>query len=101
MNTHELLNLFLAAQASQNHGVRTIEWYRYEVSRFFDWLQANNLHNGNWLQASVINTYLAASRKADRSPQRKEKKGNEPATIAGHYRGLHALFCLAERPGLH
>jgi hypothetical protein len=54
MSAHELLDLFLAAQASQNHSVRTIEWYRYEIDRFFNWLLAAGLNNGNWLQPSAI-----------------------------------------------
>jgi site-specific recombinase XerD len=88
MNAHELLDLFLAAQASQNHSVRTIDWYRYEVGRFFAWLQTNNLHNGNWLHAAVIERYLADSRSS----------GNQPATVAGHYRGLRVFFAwLVER----
>lgn len=93
MNANDLLDLFLAAQASQNHSARTIEWYRYEIQRFFTWLQTNSLHNGNWLQASVIERYLAASREGEKTTGiGKKPNGNEPATVAGHYRALRVFF---------
>jgi len=82
MLANESLDLFLAAQASQNHSLRTIQWYRYEVDRFFTWLLAAHLGNGNWLQPEVIERYLADSRAS----------GNQPATVAGHYRGLRVFF---------
>jgi site-specific recombinase XerD len=52
------------------------------VQRFFDWLLASKLQNSNWLQPEVIELYLAASRRS----------GNQPATVAGHYRALSAFF---------
>jgi integrase/recombinase XerC len=88
MSIDELLRMFLAAHAAANHSPRTIEWYRAEVMRFFAWLRANNLHNGNWLRPQVIELYLAS----DRADEAAGRKGNSPFTIAGHWRALKGFF---------
>jgi site-specific recombinase XerD len=82
MTVDELLEQFLAGHLSAGHSPRTVDWYRYELRRFFDWLLAQRLHNGNWLRPEVIESYLAASRAG----------GNAPATVAGHYRALQGWF---------
>lgn len=82
MNVTDLLDQFLAGHLAAGHSPKTVEWYRYEVARFFDWLLKNGLNNGNWLRPEIIERYLAASRAA----------GNAPATVAGHYRGLQGFF---------
>ncbi|MFN8468236.1 MAG: tyrosine-type recombinase/integrase [Caldilineaceae bacterium] len=82
MDVQTLLTLFLAHHESAAHSHRTIEWYRYQIQRFFDWLVESKLQNSNWLQPEVIELYLASSRHA----------GNESATVAGHYRALSAFF---------
>lgn len=84
----ELLAAYLDSHVASGHSGRTAEWYEYQVRRFLAWLQANDLHRSDWLHPYVIERYLAASR----------IKGNTPATIAGHYRGLHGFFgWLAQR----
>lgn len=88
MSVHDLLDLYLQALAALNRSHRTIRWYEDQVRRFLAWLAATNRHNGNWLQRPVIEAYLSASRTA----------GNEPATVAGHYRALRGFFAfLVER----
>lgn len=82
MSVDELIEQFLAAHLSAGHSRRTVDWYRYELRRFFAWLMAERLHNGNWLKPEVIERYLAHSR----------ERGNQPATVAGHYRGLRGFF---------
>lgn len=89
MNVDELIDQFLAGHVSAGHSSRTVDWYRYELRRFFAWLVANQLHNGNWLKPAIIERYLAASRES----------GNQPATVAGHYRGLHGFFGWLVRRG--
>lgn len=81
-NVEQLLDQFLAGHLAAGHSRRTVDWYGYEVRRFFAWLLAERLHNGNWLSPEVIERYLAASR----------ERGNQPATLAGHYRGLQGFF---------
>jgi site-specific recombinase XerD len=83
MDAESLLELYLAGHIAAGHSLRTVEWYRYEVGRFFSWLIAAGLHNGDWLRPEVIEAYLAHSREVD---------GNAPATVAGHYRALQG-FC--------
>ena len=88
MNVDDLLIMFLDAHASANHSQRTIDWYGFEIRRFFTWLQANDLQNGNWLRPEIIERYLASDRAA----------GNSPFTTAGHWRALKGFFgWLAER----
>lgn len=94
MSVDELLRMFLAHHAALNHSERTIEWYRSEIVRFFAWLRANSLQNGNWLRPEVIELYLAA----DRRDEAAGKRGNSPFTIAGHWRALKGFFAwLVER----
>lgn len=90
MSVDELLEQFLAGHVSAGHSPRTVDWYRYEVGRFFAWLLASRLQNGNWLRPEIIERYLAESR---------ERDGNEPATVAGHYRGLQGFFNWLQRRG--
>lgn len=90
MKIDDLIAMFLASHASANHSERTIGWYRDELRRFFRWLEASGLHNGNWLRPEIIEMYLAADRLP---PQQKS-----PWTIAGHYRALKGFFrWLADR----
>jgi integrase/recombinase XerD len=87
MSVDSLLALFLQS-LSIDRSPRTIRWYEEQVNRFLRWLQTSNLHNGNWLKREIIEQYLAASRTS----------GNQPATIAGHYRALRGFFAwLVER----
>jgi site-specific recombinase XerD len=87
MSVYELLTLFLQS-LSVDRSPRTIRWYDEQVRRFLHWLAANRLHNGNWLSREIIEQYLAASRAS----------GNQPATVAGHYRALRGFFAwLVER----
>lgn len=82
MNVDDLIRMFLASHASRNHSERTIEWYRDELRRFFCWLQASQMHNGNWLRPEIIEQYLARDRADKKSPW----------TVAGHYRALKGFF---------
>jgi len=82
MDVEELLAMFLDSHASANHSLRTIDWYRCEVRRFFAWLRKENLQNGNWLRTEIIERYLAADRKLQRSP----------FTVGGHHRALKGFF---------
>lgn len=82
MSVFDLLALFCQSLAAKNRSPRTIDWYRYEIRRFFAWLAAAGLHSGNWLAPEVIERYLADARAA----------GNAPATVAGHYRALVGWF---------
>jgi integrase/recombinase XerD len=82
MSVHELLSLYLQSLAALNRSQRTIQWYDEQVLRFLVWLEGQRLHNGNWLRRDIVEAYLAASRKA----------GNQPATVAGHYRALRGFF---------
>jgi integrase/recombinase XerC len=98
MNVEDLLAMFLDSHASANHSLRTIDWYRSEINRFFAWLRSENLNNGNWLRAEIIERYLAADRKEIDLPNGKRKRANSPFTIAGHYRALKGFFAwLADR----
>jgi integrase/recombinase XerD len=83
MNVHDLLAVFLAYHRAAGHSPATVQWYSDEIERFLAWLVASGLHNGNWLQAAVVERYLAESRTTD---------GNAPATVATHYRGLKGFF---------
>jgi integrase/recombinase XerC len=88
VSVDELLVMYLDSHASAGHSAGTIGWYRYELQRFFAWLQACGLHRSDWLQLAVVERYLASSREA----------GNAPATVAGHWRALRGFFgWLAER----
>lgn len=83
MSVDDLLDQFLAEHVAAGHSPKTVDWYEAEVKRFLRWLLANQLQNGNWLKPEVVVRYLAESRKLDH---------NAPATVAGHYRGLHGFF---------
>lgn len=82
MRIDDLIVMFLDAHASTNHSERTIDWYRYEIRRFFTWLEAEGLHNGNWLRPEIVERYLADDRKNKKSP----------FTILGHYQALKGFF---------
>lgn len=82
MNVDELLEQFLDARTAAGDSDATIEWYRYQIRRFFAWLVAKQLQHDDWLKPAVINRYLADSRRG----------GNQPATVAGHYRALRGFF---------
>lgn len=87
MTVNQLLDLYLQSLTAANRTPRTVQWYAEQVNRFLRWLEANNLHNGNWLRREIIEQYLADSRRT-----------NAPATIAGHYRALRGFFLwLVER----
>lgn len=88
MTVHQLLALYLQSLAAINRSERTILWYDEQVRRFLTWLESSGLHSGNWLKREIVEQYLASSRAA----------GNQPATIAGHYRALRGFFAyLVER----
>lgn len=94
MSVYTLLDLYLQSLTALNRSARTIDWYGAEVRRFLRWLQASNLHNGNWLKREIIEQYLAHSR----TPISAGGAGNQPATVAGHYRALRGFFAwLVER----
>jgi len=82
MSVDDLLVMFLAGHASAGHSTSTIGWYEYEIRRFLVWLQEHQYHNGNWLRPEIIEAYLACAR----------QRGNQPATVAGHYRALRGFF---------
>lgn len=82
MSVNQLLTLYLQSLTALNRSPRTVLWYAEQINRFLTWLEANELHNGNWLRREIIEQYLADSRKA----------GNQPATVAGHYRALRGFF---------
>lgn len=82
MSVHDLLDVFLQSLEANGRSLRTIQWYGDEVRRFLRWLIEQHLANGNWLRPEVIEAYLAADR----------RRGNSPATIAGHYRALRGFF---------
>jgi site-specific recombinase XerD len=88
----DLLELYVIAGAARGNSTRTCLWYREQVERFLTWLRANDLHRGDWLQSAVIERYLADSRKEVDLPDGKKRKGNAPATVAGHYRALRGFF---------
>ncbi len=90
MNVHELLAAFLAYHRAAGHSPATVAWYAAEVERFLNWLTANRLQNGNWLEQTVIERYLAESRTVT---------GNSPATVATHYRGLKGFFAWLQQRG--
>ena len=82
MSVYQLLDLFCQSMTAQNKSARTVQWYRESITAFLRWLEASGLHNGNWLEASVIERYLAERRAS----------GNAPATVATHYRSLVGFF---------
>lgn len=74
---------FLTYQLALNHSDGTVEWYRYQLQRYLHWL-------GDRPQtAANIRAYLAASRNGDKEAG---KKGNRPATVAGHWRALRTWY---------
>ena len=79
MGASDLLSEYLNGHVAAGHSLRTVEWYSNEINRFFNWLIANGLNNGDWLRPEIIERYLAESR---------TRRGNQPATVAGHYRAL-------------
>jgi len=85
----DALELFLASHLAAGHSPRTVEWYRYEVERFYGWIDASGLTDHNWVKPEIIEQYLAASR----------LKGNQPATMAGHYRALAGFFAWLVKRG--
>lgn len=89
MSVFDLLALFCQSLVAKNRSPRTVEWYRHEVKRFFDWLEKAGLHHGNWLAPDIIERYLADARAA----------GNAPATVSGHYRALVGWFGWLVRRG--
>ena len=74
---------FLTYQLALNHSVGTVEWYRLQLQRYLKWL-GDRPHT-----AANIRAYLAASRSGDKDAG---KKGNRPATIAGHWRALRSWY---------
>jgi len=82
MTVDHLLSLFLAGHAAAGHSPSTVNWYAYEIGRFLKWLESNQYRNGNWLRPEVVEAYLADARHC----------GNQPATVAGHYRALRGFF---------
>lgn len=74
---------FLTYQLALNHSAGTVEWYRLQLQRYLHWL-------GDRPQtAANIRAYLAASRIGDKDAG---KKGNRPATVAGHWRALRSWY---------
>lgn len=78
----DLLAMYLDSHSSAGHSSGTIAWYRYELTRFFEWLRASGMQRSDWLQLPVVERYLAHSRDV----------GNAPATVAGHYRALKGFY---------
>ena len=74
---------FLTYQLALNHSVGTVEWYRLQLQRYLNWLGDRHQTTAN------IRAYLAASRSGDKDAG---KKGNRPATIAGHWRALRSWY---------
>ena len=77
------LSDFLTYQLSLNHSEATVEWYRYQLQRYLKWLGDRPHTTGN------VRAYLAASRSGDKEAG---KKGNRPATVAGHWRALRTWY---------
>lgn len=84
---HDFIELFKAAQLAQGNSRRTVLWYEEALTRFFSWLQAKDLHRGDWLCPEVIERYLSDAK----------AQGNAPATVAGKYRALRGFFAWLER----
>jgi site-specific recombinase XerD len=81
MTVEKLLTLYCQSLTARNLSPNTVNWYREEVTRFLQWLRANQLHNGNWLRADIIEAYLAHCRQSC-----------APATVASRYRALTGFF---------
>lgn len=77
-----LIDEFLTHHRARGNSPRTVEWYQYQLTRFFGWLTDNDLQRRDWLQPAILERYIAASIDA----------GNSPATAAGHYRALSGFF---------
>lgn len=82
MTVDQLFEEYATWHKASGHSDRTVDWYKSEVKRFLDWVQAHNLQSGNWLARSVIERYLAEGKES----------GLAPATVAGHYRALQGFF---------
>ena len=74
---------FLTYQLALNHSAGTVEWYRLQLQRYLKWLGDRPQTTAN------IRAYLAASRNGDKDAG---KKGNRPATVAGHWRALRSWY---------
>jgi integrase len=74
MDLSSLLARFLTAKRAAGLSPRTVEWYRLELTAFVRFSQS--------ISADSIDAYLAERR----------ARGNQPATVAGHYRALSAFF---------
>lgn len=74
---------FLTYQLALNHSAGTVEWYRLQLHRYLNWLGDRPQTTAN------IRAYLAASRSGDEDAG---KKGNSPATVAGHWRSLSSWY---------
>ena len=78
----ELIQNFQTTHIAAGHSRQTIAWYGESLTAFFKWLQAEDLHRGDWLRRDVVEAYLAHAK----------ANGNAPATVAGKFRALHGFF---------
>lgn len=84
-----LMVRFRESMLAEGLSVKTVLWYRDELIACDRWLKAEGLGWGD-MRRAVVEKYLAHCR----------AKGNAPATIAIHYRGLRGFFAWQVENGL-